>query len=100
MKASVVFGLLLLGVGVVFQPIGWMYSHWFTVISFAAIALGVAVLFAGREQEPAGDTTASSGKKTGREMPGDIHGHSGQLSGGRSTAWASHQSSDGGSASD
>lgn len=35
-------------------------------------------------------------RPTGREMPGDIHGHSGQLSGGRSTAWESHHSSEGG----
>lgn len=36
-------------------------------------------------------------RATGREMPGDIRDYSGQMSGGRSTAWeANHHSDHGG----
>jgi hypothetical protein len=90
-------GLVVLLAGVVLQPVGWMYAHWLTAVSFAAIVLGVLLLIHGRNDEGSDGSVTCA---TGREMPGDIHGYSGQLSGGRSTAWESHHSSDGGGASD
>lgn len=87
-----VIGLMVLLIGVVLQPIGWMYTHWLTVPSFIAIAIGVVLLIHGRESAFAQEGRADP-RSGGREMPGDIHGHSGQMSGGRSTSWQSHHSS-------
>jgi hypothetical protein len=98
-NSSRIVGLFVIIGGVVLQPVGWMFSHWFTPISFAAILIGVLVLLRGREQGGGGGE-GTSGRLTGREMPGDIHGHSGQMSGGRSTSWESSHSSDGGGSSD
>ena len=95
MNPSRIVGLLILIGGVVLQPIGWMFSHWITPISIAAIIVGVILLLRGREQGSF-DGDGTSGRFTGREMPGDIHGYSGQMSGGRSTSWESSHSSDGG----
>ena len=92
MSASRILGLVILIFGVVLQPAGWMYSHWLTPISFIAIVAEVMLILRGRELEGAGGG-GSSPHLTGREMPGDIHGHSGQLSGGRSTSWESVHSS-------
>ena len=88
-----ILGLVLLVVGVVLQPIGWAYIHWLTPVSFAAIFVGV-LMFIGathklREEE--GNGRGPSGK----DMPGDIHGYSGQMHGGRSTSWESRGSSGG-----
>jgi len=99
MNTTRTVGLIVLLVGVVLQPIGWIYTHWFTAVSFAAIFIGVLLLLHGREQEGVGGK-GTPWRFTGREMPGDIHGHSGQMSGGRSTAWESHHADDGGSSSD
>lgn len=100
MIASRSLGMALLLIGVVLQPIGWMYSHWLTPVSFVAIVGGVLLVLRGREIEgTAGE--GSSVQLSGREMPGDIHGYSGQFSGGRSTSWeyahsSGSDSSDGG----
>jgi hypothetical protein len=100
MNALRIVGLLALVSGVILQPIGWMYTHWLTGASFVAIFFGVLLLLHGRQQEGRGGEGGPS--PTGREMPGDIHGYSGQMSGGRSTAWESHHhdSSDGGGSID
>jgi hypothetical protein len=93
MNSSRIVGLLVLIGGVVLQPVGWMFSHWLTPISFAAIVVGILLLLRSREHGSTGDGSASGGG-----MPGDIHGYSGQMSGGRSTSWESnHSSSSGGS---
>jgi hypothetical protein len=84
-------GFLVLLVGVILQPIGWMYSHWLTPIAFIAIFAGVFFLLRGR-QLAGGESSID--RVTGREMPGDIHGYSGQMSGGRSTSWESSHSVD------
>lgn len=86
--------MLVLIVGVTLQPIGWMYLHWIRPISFAAIVGGVLLMLKGRNDRSRDDSD-SVGGPTGPKMPGDVHGHSGQLSGGRSTAWESSHSSDG-----
>jgi hypothetical protein len=95
MTLSRIAGLVILLVGVILQPIGWMFSHWFTPVSFIAILIGVFVLLRDRDVEASGNDS-SSVHLTGREMPGDIHGYSGQMSGGRSTSWESSHSSDSG----
>lgn len=94
-----VVGLLVLLVGVVLQPIGWMYTHWLTAASFVAIVVGVFVLIVGRERHIA-NAGGSDPRTAGREMPGDIYGHSGQMSGGRSTSWQSQRSGSESEASD
>jgi hypothetical protein len=86
-------GLFALLVGVVLQPIGWMYTHWVTAVSVAAIFVGVLLLLHGREGS---DGDGPIGRASGRELPGDIHGHSGQVTGGRSTSWEAHHTSEGG----
>lgn len=97
MSASRIGGLLILLIGIALQPIGWMFSHWFTPASFVAIVAGVFLFLRGRTLESF-DGDGASGRVTGRDMPGDIHGYSGQMSGGRSTAWESiHSNSGGGS---
>ena len=95
MNTSRIVGLLLLIGGVILQPVGWMFSHWITPLSFAAIVGGVLLLFRGQEHESFYGK-GESGRFTEREMPGDIHGYSGQMSGGRSTSWESSHSSNGG----
>ena len=92
-----VIGLLVLLAGVVLQPVGWMYTHWFTAVSFAAIFVGVILLLQGDE-----DADGDSGirRVSGRELPGDIHGNSGQMKGGRSTSWETHHGSEGSGSGD
>ena len=95
MSPSRTVGLLILIGGVALQPVGWMFSHWLTPVSFAAILVGVVLLLRSRDQ----DSTSGGSDSvflTGREMPGDTHGYSGQMSGGRSTSWESSHSSDSG----
>jgi hypothetical protein len=98
MKAVPLIGLALLIIGVMLQPVGWAYVHWVTPISFVAIAAGVLLLLHGRREVPG--EVGSARARGGRDLPGDIHGHSGQLHGGRSTSWESHHSADGGGAAD
>ncbi|ABE43579.1 hypothetical protein [Polaromonas sp. JS666] len=95
MSARNILAIVLLLVGVVLQPVGWMYATWLAAASFVAIVAGGLLLYVerGRADEGGGGT---SGRSAGREMPGDIHGHSGQLSGGRSTAWESNHTAEGG----
>jgi len=90
MTPTRVIGLLALLIGVILQPIGWMYTHWLTVVSFISIAAGVFLFFVGRQD--LADSGRSEPRTGERGMPGDIYGHSGQMSGGRSTAWESHHS--------
>ena len=99
MNPSRIFGLLILIGGVALQPVGWMFSHWITPISFVAILVGVILFLRGREQRGF-DGEGTSEHATGRALPGDIHGYSGQMSGGRSTSWESKNSSDGGDSGD
>jgi hypothetical protein len=101
MSVRNIFGFTLLLAGVVIQPAGWMYTHWLTAVSFATIVAGVLMLYVERRQESA-SAGGGTGLSTGRDMPGDVHGHSGQYSGGRSTGWESGHSSngDGGSGGD
>ena len=94
MRLRNIFAVALLIVGVVLQPLGWMYASWLAVISFAAIVAGAVFLqFEDSTSDEGADGT--SDRSRSRDMPGDIHGHSGQLSGGRSTAWESNHSGGG-----
>jgi hypothetical protein len=92
-------GLLFLIVGVVLQPIGWAYLYWLTPASFVLILFGVFFLIMGwRERR---DERLRALARDGGGGPGDIHGYSGQMHGGRSTAWeASHASFDAGDGGD
>jgi len=94
-----ILGFCILILGVALQPIGWMYFHWLTLVSFLCILLGVFFLMAGRHDGPK-DGAGGPGRLTGREMPGDIHGYSGQMSGGRSTSWESSHGDHGGGSGD
>jgi hypothetical protein len=67
-----IVGLIVLVSGVVIQPIGWIYTHWLTAVSFAAIFMGVLMLFSGREHEGSGGE-GSPWRFTGRRNAG---GHS------------------------
>jgi hypothetical protein len=91
-----ILGLIVLVIGIVLQPIGWMFTQWVTIVSFVAIVIGVWLILSGRHAESDGGHGEGLLKPTGREMPGDIHGYSGQLSGGRSTSWESSHSDHGG----
>lgn len=99
MSTRTIFGLMLLLIGVVLQPVGWTYTHWLTAVSLITIVAGLLMLYGERGHEGA-NTGERTARSTGHDMPGDVHGHSGQYSGGRSTAWESHHSSDGGGAGD
>lgn len=89
-----ILGIVVFIAGVVLQPVGWMFTHWLTLVSGLAIVAGVVLIFSGRDEGGGGD--GDPVKLTGREMPGDIHGYSGQMSGGRSTAWESGHADHGG----
>lgn len=99
MSARRISGFILLLVGAVLQPLGWMYVTELAVVSFLGIVAGVLLLYAGQGNEAVG-SEGDSFRPTGRESPGDIYGHSGQLAGGRATAWESNHLSDEGSAND
>lgn len=88
MGALRAIGLLVLGIGVVLQPVGWIYTHWLTAVSIVAIFAGVFLVIAGKETSGGDDLLTS--RSGGRGVPGDVHGHSGQMSGGRSASWEAH----------
>jgi hypothetical protein len=96
MKVRHLLGLALLVAGAILQPVGWMHSRWFTVVSFVCFVAGVVLVMYGSPVREGAGGKGFSEKPTGREIPGDIHGHSGQFSGGRSRSWESHDSSEGG----
>lgn len=87
-------GLILLVVGIVLQPIGWAYVHWLTPASFVLILVGVLLLFLGWREDRK-DRLQRAALLGEGGLPGDIHGYSGQMRGGRSTSWESHGSIDG-----
>jgi hypothetical protein len=67
-----------------------MFAPWLAAVSCIAIALGVVLFFAARHGgAEAGGSGGNAVNPGGRELPGDIHGYSGQISGGRSSAWES-----------
>jgi hypothetical protein len=96
MHPARIFGLIVLVTGVILQPIGWAYIHWITPLSFGCIVIGCVAFLIGLRMER--DVVGGGG--SGRAMPGDIHGYSGQLDGGRSTSYESHHSSSSSSSSD
>jgi len=85
-----ILGFLLLLAGIILQPVGWMFHPTVTLVSAAGIICGVLMLLRGRDPWDEVD------RAYGVPMPGDIHGYSGQMSGGRSTAWENGHSSFGG----
>ena len=93
MSPAKLLGLALLVGGVVLQPVGWAYVYWLTPVSFVSIALGVTILFLASRALRDGEGVGGDSPRSGRAMPGDVHGYSGQQHGGRSTSWESHHSS-------
>lgn len=95
MAALRILGLVALLAGVIAQPMGWMFSHWITPFSALAIVIGVCMIYMSRSTSDDADVEAISGspRSKGRAMPGDVHGYSGQLDGGRSTSWKSQNGS-------
>lgn len=93
-------GLVILLLGVIIQPVGWMFVFWMTYLSAALMFVGIMLLLASarEEAEDVGEGLLRMWRprSQSREMPGDIHGRSGQLAGGRSTAWESGHSHDAG----
>jgi hypothetical protein len=78
-------GLFLLVPGVVLQPVGWAFVRWLTPASFVLILFGVLLLVLGWRE--AREEKLRELARGGSGGPGDIHGYSGQFSGGRSTAY-------------
>ena len=89
-------GITVLGVGVVLQPIGWMYSTIVAVASFILIAVGAVIFLTQRVLEKMEQKEFGSTSRGGPDLPGDIHGSSGWGRGGRSDAWESSSNEPGG----
>jgi len=99
-----ILGFIVMLCGVALQPVGWMYVQWLTIVSFVLIALGVFLLVSARGDAAGGGGGVGgddgSPRLTGRELPGDVHGYSGQMSGARSTSWESSHADHGGGSGD
>ena len=87
-------GLLILVVGVILQPIGYIYIFWLQAVSFILIFIGVFILLIQRHIKVSEDKEFRS-YFGGSGMPGDIFGSNGWETGGRSDSWHSLESSDG-----
>ena len=99
MEARNWIGIVIIFIGLILQPIGWMYYLWAQTLSFALIIIG-ALIFATQkflDKQVEKDHETCSG---GQAMPGDIHDYSGWGKGGRSDSWISDQGDDSGGAGD
>ncbi|MBQ4810580.1 hypothetical protein J8M20_04500 [Pseudoalteromonas luteoviolacea] len=93
MEARNWIGLGFIIVGVVLQPVGFMFVFWIQILSFILIFLGAAIFSTQKYLDHKMEKEYSSGHHNGQKLPGDIHDYSGWGEGGRSESW---QSSDGG----
>jgi hypothetical protein len=89
MRSTRIIGVALVLGGLVLLPIGWMYFRWAHVASFVAILAGALFFSLGEKESPEGESDGElfAKRPTGRELPTDIHGHSGWQVGGRSASW-------------
>ena len=87
-------GLTIIIVGLILQPVGWMYVFWIQGLSFVLIAIGVLVFATQKILERKIEKEYGSG---GSGKPGEIHGYSGWGDGGRSESWKAEHGGDGGS---
>ncbi|MBI3547228.1 MAG: hypothetical protein HY081_11660 [Gammaproteobacteria bacterium] len=93
-------GLVIILVGVMLQPIGWMYIFWVQILSFMLIFIGVFIFATQKFLEKSVEKELASERTSSRTMPGDIQDHSGWGEGGRSESWSSdHGGGDGGGSS-
>lgn len=90
-------GIVIILIGVVLQPVGFMFVFWVQILSFVLIAIGVIIFATQKFIEYKEEKEFNSRGSSGPGMPGDIHEYSGWGSGGRSESWSSkHGGEDGG----
>ena len=86
MDARNFVGLILIIIGVALQPVGWMYfvsAHYFSI---AFIVLGV-FFFCTQKYLDSQVESGNARYDRGYALPGDIEGHSGWRSEGKTTAF-------------
>ena len=96
MESRHYIGIAIIVVGVVLQPIGWMYSTIVAVVSFILIAIGAFIFITQKVLEKMEEKEFGSANRGGPDLPGDVHGSSGWERGGRSDAWESSSHESGG----
>ncbi len=89
-------GLGFILVGVIIQPVGWMFVFWLQILSFVLIFIGTFIFVTQKYIEKSEEKEFASSGSGGPTMPGDIHEYSGWGSGGRSDSYMSDSGSDGG----
>ncbi len=91
-------GIVIIVVGLILQPVGWMYTFWLQGLSFVLIVTGVFIFMTQKyfEKSAENEFGSGSGGKSGSGMPGDIYGNNGWDKGGRSESWNSDSGGDGG----
>jgi hypothetical protein len=88
-------GLFILLIGVIIQPLGYLYAPWLKVVSFVLISIGTFVFIAQKYidfKEEREFTIGSSHRNTSLPLFGDIFNFSGQRTGGRTEDWSSNSS--------
>ena len=88
-------GLGIIIIGVIIQPIGFMYFFWAQILSFVLIFIGFLIFGTQKYLDYKTEKEFSSGHQSGPAIPGDIHDHSGWGSGGQSSSWTSSNSGGG-----
>jgi len=91
-------GIVIILIGVILQPVGWIYLVWLQAVSFVLIAIGVFIFVTQKYIEHEEEKEFNA-RRRGSGMPGDVHDNSGWGSGGRSDSWSSG-SSEGGDGGD
>ncbi len=78
-------GIVLITVGTILFPIGWMFSRAIFVLGFLLFSIGVAVFMTKRYHNKVEDEETAHTKSKG--VPSDINEHSGWGHGGRNRNW-------------
>jgi uncharacterized membrane protein len=79
-------GLTTIFIGLVLIPAAWAFSRSLTVIAFILIFIGALLFFTDRMQKRAdrmAEGPSAPSLTGGRDMPADIHNHTGWRTGGR-----------------
>jgi hypothetical protein len=83
-------GLLFILVGVILQPLGWIFFHPLQLVYFILIFIGAAIFvtqkYIEKSEEAKFDSTCDC---NGHALPADINDSSGWGHGGPSESWAS-----------
>ena len=88
-------GIIIILLGVILQPVGWMFVFWVQILSFVLITIGVFI-FVTQKYINYKEEKEFVSRRSGSGMPGDIHENSGWGSGGRSESWSSEHGGQGG----